>query len=47
MGQFILGKETMNVVKTGQFLHDIRADSLTYGSEPLILGVSDLIVSKL
>ena len=28
MGQFILGNETVNVVKTGQFLHDISVDSL-------------------
>ena len=28
MGQFILGNETINVAKTCQFLHDIRADSL-------------------
>ena len=28
--------------KTGQFLHDIRADCLKYGREPLMLGVSDL-----
>ena len=41
-GKFILGNETMNVAKTGQFLHDIRADSLKYGREPLMLGVSDL-----
>ena len=28
MRQFILGNETVNVVKTGQFLHDISVDSL-------------------